>query len=293
MTDAWHVGEGRVVCAVPPGPIGLAVKVSLVSEDSQESDSLTYTYVMAPSITKVSPSRGPTQGRTRVSIEGQFFSDTILCRFGDAPSIPASSSNDTHASCVAPPSLAAGALNGEGSVALAVSANNGADWSSESLVAAFEYVTMPSVNKVKPLRLASTDEAQDLLLDVDDASLITSCRIGSVVGLVEKTSPSKATCSITCRASLHPQPLEISVDGQLFVKTAHTIKCVAAPVNVRAEPQIAPLRGSTVTIHGAGLAAAPDPACRFGRLEVSNTGPRIDANGGTTKSATRFLKKKS
>ena len=97
-------------------------------------------------------------------------------------------------------------------------------------------LTMPSVNRVKPLRLAATHEAQDLLVDVDDASLITSCRIGSIVGLVEKTSPSKATCSIQCRASLHPQPLEISVDGQLFVKTDHTIKCVAAPSSVRAEP---------------------------------------------------------
>ena len=78
------------MCAVPPGPIGLAVKVSLVGEDSQESDSLTYTYVMAPQITKVSPARGPTQGRTRVSIEGKFFSSTLLCRFGDAPPVPSS-----------------------------------------------------------------------------------------------------------------------------------------------------------------------------------------------------------
>ena len=139
---------------------------------------------------------------------------------------------------------------------------------------------MPSVNKVKPLRLAATHEAQDLLLDVDDASLITSCRLGSIVGLVEKTSPSKATCSIQCRASLHPQPLEISVDGQLFVKTDHTIKCVAAPSSVRAEPQIAPLRGSKVIIHGAGLAAAPDPACKFGRDIVPGETRRSRGRGG-------------
>ena len=115
------------------------------------------------------------------------------------------------------------------------------------------------------------------MLDVDDASLITSCRIGSI-GVVEKTSPSKATCTINCRASLHPQPLEISVDGQLFVKTAHTIKCVAAPVNVRAEPMIAPLRGFTIIIHGVGLASSPDPACKFGREIVK--GRRVDLVGG-------------
>ena len=67
------------------------------------------------------------------------------------------------------------------------------------------------------------------------------------------------------------------MDGQLFVKTDHTIKCVAAPVNVRAEPQIAPLRGSTVMIHGNGLASAPDPACRFGRDIVP--GKRVDLVG--------------
>ncbi|CAH0369713.1 unnamed protein product, partial [Pelagomonas calceolata] len=274
VVDAWHVSDGSVVCSMPPGPIGMAVKVALVT-DQAESDSMNYTYVTAPSITSVKPARGPTPGRTRVSVTGRFFSSDLLCRFGDAPPVPSSFSNASHASCVAPPSLAAGALNGIGSVALAVSANGGADWSPEGPT--FAYVTMPSVNKVTPLRLAATHEPQELYMDVDDASLLTSCRIGSVVGFVSKTSPSKATCAISCRASLHPQPLEISVDGQLFSRTDHAIKCVAAPLNVRAEPRIAPLRGSKVIIHGVGLASAPDPACKFGREIVK--GKRVDLVG--------------
>ena len=84
MVDAWHVGDGLVVCAVPPGPMGLAVKVSLVT-DPRVRFLMTYTYVMAPSIINVWPARGPTQGRTRVSMTGKFFSSTLLCRFGDAP----------------------------------------------------------------------------------------------------------------------------------------------------------------------------------------------------------------
>ena len=152
----------------------MAVKVALVT-DQAESDSLTYTYVTAPSITSVKPARGPTPGRTRVTVTGRF-SSTLLCRFGDAPPVPSSFSNNTHAACVAPPSLAAGALNGVGSVALAVSANNGADWSPEGPT--FAYVQMPSVNKVTPLRLAAPHEPQELYMDVDDASLITSCRCG-------------------------------------------------------------------------------------------------------------------
>ena len=61
----------------------MKVKVALVSSDT-ESDSLEYTYVTAPSLTHVWPSRGPTPGRTRFSVTGRFFSSPLLCRFGDA-----------------------------------------------------------------------------------------------------------------------------------------------------------------------------------------------------------------
>ena len=186
--------------------------------------------------------------------------------------MPSSFSNASHASCVAPPRWPPARWTVSVPLLLA-SPRTAAPTGRPGPI--FAYVRMLSVNKVKPLRLAATP--QELLLDVDDASLITSCRLGSVVGVVAKTSPSKATCSISCRASLHPQPLEISVDGQLFMKTSHSIKCVAAPSSVRAEPRIAPLRGSKVIIHGLGLASAPDPACKFGREIVKGT--RVDLVG--------------
>ena len=94
---------------------------------------------------------------------------------------------------------------------------------------------MPSVNKVKPLRLASTNEAQDLLVDVDDVRYVL--RLGRIGWLSREDLTLKGDLLDKVRASLHPQPLEISVDGQLFVKTDHTIRRCVGTCQCRAEPR--------------------------------------------------------
>ena len=117
-------------------------------------------------------------------------------------------------------------------------------------------------------------------MDVDDASLITPCRIVVSLWLCREDLAIKGDV-------LHSMPgvaTSAAFGNQLWTANCFeepTIRLsVSRHLSVRAEPQIAPLRGSTVIIHGAGLAAAPDPACKFGREIVKGSARRPRGRGG-------------
>jgi uncharacterized repeat protein (TIGR02543 family) len=99
-----------------------------------------FTYVPAPTITRLTPEYGPTKGGTKVTIRGDYFDGAISVFFGGRPA------TNTHV--FSPSEITAVAPFGSGTVYVTVSSAFGS--SEKTAAGTFTFVPPPTINEITP-----------------------------------------------------------------------------------------------------------------------------------------------
>jgi len=140
------VSDGVLTCRTPAGTPGANVAVALENANGNASLALTFRYHGRPTLTSVSPARGPSSGGTRLTLDGAGFllddAGANLVRIGGNAASDVLVLSDTRLECSAP----AGPPDMQLDVALA-NANGEA-----TLTGAFRYVSAPTLSGVAPAR---------------------------------------------------------------------------------------------------------------------------------------------
>ncbi|MEV6566053.1 beta strand repeat-containing protein [Streptomyces kronopolitis] len=136
--SSFTVVSDTVITAVAPAGTG-TVQVT-VTTPGGTSNGISYTYVMAPGLTAVSPNQGPTSGGNTVTLTGTNLTGTTAVAFGTTPAASFTVVSPTQITAVAPPSVA-------GVVGITVTAPGG----SSTLPNSYFFVNAPVLTAVQPL----------------------------------------------------------------------------------------------------------------------------------------------
>jgi alpha-tubulin suppressor-like RCC1 family protein len=195
-------------------------------------------------VTSVSPSSGPQQGGTSVSITGLNLSEATSVQFG---------SNAASAFTVnSPTSISASAPAGVGTVDITVATPS--DTSGMSAADRFTYIPPPTVTKVKPNKGPAAGGTSSTITGTD----LTGATSVSYGALPATSFTVKSPTSITAIA-----PAGTSGATDITVTTASGTSAVnaydvfkyAAPTIASVSPSAGPLAGGTsVTVSGSGFA---------------------------------------
>jgi hypothetical protein len=139
-TNVTVVNGTTITATTPAGSAGAATVT--VTNPGGQSGSLTsaFTYVVAPTVSSVSPNSGSTAGGTAVTITGTNFATGATVTFGSAAATNVVVVNSTTITATTPAGSA-------GAATLTVTNNNGL---SGSLASAFTYLGSPTVSGVSP-----------------------------------------------------------------------------------------------------------------------------------------------
>jgi len=139
-TDVQVVSSSELSVAVPPGAGATYVTVSTVVGSSQPNSTSEYTFLPAPTITKVSPDIGPKKGGTKVTIRGSNFLGAVSVRFGDKLATNVHVVSSSELSVPVPP--------GSGAPYITVSTLGGS--SRESQTCRYRFLTVPTLDTLSP-----------------------------------------------------------------------------------------------------------------------------------------------
>ena len=132
----------QIVLLSPPGKAGMVdVTVVTAGGRSAKSSADRYTYVAAPTVTKVIPTAGPTSGGTNVTITGKNLTNVTVVDFGTTLAAAIISNSATQI-VVTSPARKAGTVDIRVVTAGGTSAVTSHD--------AFSFVAAPTVAKIKP-----------------------------------------------------------------------------------------------------------------------------------------------
>ena len=130
----------QLTLRTPPGAPGLADLVVTNNDGQSVSRAQGFTYVASPSILSVTPSRGPVQGGTRLTISGQNFVAGARVTVGGVPAFAPTVVNATTISVV----------TNAGEVGPAAVVVENPDLQSFMLAGAFTYDAAPSLAEISP-----------------------------------------------------------------------------------------------------------------------------------------------
>jgi uncharacterized repeat protein (TIGR02543 family) len=126
------------------------VTVSTSNGTSTASPAEVFTYVAAPTITKITPTGGPSSGHTKMTIWGTGFVGIVSVHFGGKLATGVRVLSASELTAIAP--------SGSGTVTIAVSAVGGT--SRTATQASYTYVPAPIVSRVTPVVGATTGGAK-------------------------------------------------------------------------------------------------------------------------------------
>jgi len=136
------VTSATQITANAPASSAGAVNVSVTNSRGQSTTlASAFTYVAPPTLTSLSPARGPTTGGTAVTLTGTGFLSGASVSFGSTASGAVTVQSSTQITAIAPAASAAGAVN------VTVTNSNG---QSASLANAFTFVLAPSLSAISP-----------------------------------------------------------------------------------------------------------------------------------------------
>ncbi|MEU1416722.1 IPT/TIG domain-containing protein [Streptomyces sp. NPDC005731] len=130
------LGSTKILAVVPAG--AGAVNVTVTTSEGTSAQTVTYTYVAAPSLSSLSPDQGPVSGGIVVTLTGANLSSATAVRFDAIAALSFTVVSATQISAVAPAHAA-------GAAAVTVTTAGG---TSNSLT--FSYVVAPSVTGLTP-----------------------------------------------------------------------------------------------------------------------------------------------
>ncbi len=141
-TTVTEVSTTKIIATDPAHAAGkVTVTVSISGVTSATSPADQFTYVPAPTVTKVTPTAGPTSGATTVTITGTNFSAGASVHFGSAAATTVTEVSPTEITAKDPAHTAA-------TVTVTVTTPGGT--SATSAADHFTYVPAPTVTKVTP-----------------------------------------------------------------------------------------------------------------------------------------------
>ena len=250
------------------------VVVTTVGGKSAVSSADDFTYVAAPTVTKVAPVEGPAAGGTKVTITGTHFAGAKEVKFGSVSA--------TNVVVVAGGSITATAPAGTaGPVDVTVTTVGGT--SALSSADQYTYIPLPSVTKVEPGEGPLVGGTKVTITGTNFAGA-KEVKFGSVAA---KGFTVVSATSITVES-----PAEVSagivnvvvttVGGKSAVSSADDFTYVAAPTVTKVAPVEGPAAGGTkVTITGTHFAGAKE--VKFGSVSATNV--VVVAGGSITATA--------
>ena len=247
----------QITATAPAGSAGTVdVTVATPGGTSTANPSDQYTYVPAPTVTKVEPVEGPTAGGTSVTITGTNFTGAKEVKFGSVPAKGFTVSSATSITAEAPAGSA-------GTVNVVVTTVGG-----ESAVSSaddFTYVAAPTITKVVPHEGPTVGSTK---LTITGTNLLgaTAVKFGSVAA---KSFTVVSATSITAEAPAGSagtvNVVVTTVGGESAVSSADDFTYVAVPTITKVEPAEGPAAGGTkLTITGTRFTGAKE--VKFGSV---------------------------
>ena len=252
----------QITASAPAGTGTVDVIVTTVggaSAPNPPSDQ--YTFVPEPTVTNVSPTKGPTAGGTNVTITGTNFSGATAVKFGSVAAKSFTVVSGTSITAVSP--AGTGIVNVTVTTIGGESAPNSAD--------EFGYGTpAPSVTKVEPGKGPLVGGTKVTITGTNFTGT-KEVKFGSVAA---KSFTVVSATSITAESPAGVSAAAVNVvvttvGGKSAVSSADDFTYVAAPTVTTVAPVKGPTVGGTkVTITGTHLAGAKE--VKFGSVSATN-----------------------
>ncbi len=244
----------QIAATSPSGSVGpVDVTVTTPGGTSATTSADQFSYVLAPTVSSVSPSAGATAGDTQVTITGTNLSGTTEVDFGTGH--PANVTTDTSARIVVTsPSGSAGTADVTVTTPGGTSATSAADQ--------FTYVAPPTVSSISP-SAGPTAGGTSVTITGTNLSGATAIRFGTVLAKINKIL-SATSISVTSPKGSGTVDLTVTTVGGTSAKsTADHFTYVPQPTITKLAPRQGPKAGGTlVTITGINLTRAT--AAHFG-----------------------------
>ncbi|MGP8241047.1 MAG: IPT/TIG domain-containing protein, partial [Solirubrobacteraceae bacterium] len=236
------------------------VVVTTVGGKSAVSSADDFTYVAAPTVTKVAPVEGPVAGGTKVTITGTHLTGAKEVKFGSVSATNVVVVSSTSITATAPAGTA-GPVDVTVTTVGGTSATSGADH--------YTYIPAPSVTKVEPHEGPTTGATTVTITGTSFAGA-KEVKFGSVVA---KSFTVDSATSITAESPAGSagtvNVVVTTVGGKSAVSSADDFTYVAAPTVTKVAPVEGPVAGGTkVTITGTHFTGAKE--VKFGSVSATN-----------------------
>ena len=228
------ISDTQVTAIVPPG--GGVVNVN-VTTPGGTSNSLTYAYVAAPSITSTSPNQGPMAGGNAVTLTGTGFTGATVVQFGAKPAVSYTVVSGTQITAVAPSGT-------PGPVLISVTRPGG---TSNSVP--YFYVAVPMITSISTPQ-GPTAGGTTVALTGSGFSGATAVNFGTSSAAFAVVSDSQLTATAPAGSGT------VNVNVTTLGGTSNSVmySYVAPPSITSLSPQQGPATGgNTVTITGTNL----------------------------------------
>jgi len=246
ITD--YSGDGTAVYVTAPA--GSAGTVNVTAADSVGTSATSsaddYTYVAVPTVTKVSPSSGPTTGGTTVTITGTGLANATEVNFGSTAVYNYEFTANTATSITVPsPSEGPGEVDVTAVTAGGTSATSTADEFTYKLVA-------PSVTSIYP-----SSGAAGTTVEVEGTNMfdVSAVDFGTVAGTVTYLDPSGTYLEVTAPAGTGTVDITVTNSaGTSATSSSDEYTYITPPTITKVSPSSGPDSGGTsVTLTGTGL----------------------------------------
>jgi hypothetical protein len=244
----------KIVAVTPAGAPG-AVDVAVTTAGGTATSTNGYTYLVAPTITSVSPSAGPLEDDT-VTITGTNFTGATAVTFGGEAATSFTVDSATQITAVTP-------FGPPGTVDVAVTAAGG----TATATGGYTYVAVPTVSDVSP-SVSPAEGGGTVVITGTNFTHVTAVTFGGI------PATSFTVDSATQITAITPAVAEDAADTRVAVTTAGgTVKVgylfLNAPTITSASPSSGPTAGgTTVTISGTNLVFAT--AVTFGGVAATS-----------------------
>ena len=286
---------GQVTVRDPASTTLTTVGVSVTAIGGSVTKTRAFTYVNGPSITSVTPTKGPAAGGTTVIIKGSNFTTVTAVKFGTSTATSFTRNSTRQLTAVDSP--------GNGTVAVTVTTKYGG---STARVTAFTYVAPPTVTSVTPTSGPSTGGTSVTILGTGFTTVT-----GVTFGTSAATSFTRASSTrITAVDPSGSGTVAVAVTTRYGTGTKIAAFTYVPPPSITTfTPSAGPTGGGTVvtitgthlltlrsvkfgTVTATSFTATPNgnsvtaktPAHAAGTVAITVTGP-----GGSTRSTHEFM----
>nr|WP_269330170.1 IPT/TIG domain-containing protein [Kineosporia babensis] len=263
----------QITAVAPAGGAGTVdVAVTTVGGTSANTSADDYTYLVTPTVTAVSPNRGPLAGGTTVVITGTgFVTGASTVKFGSTNATSVVVNSNTQITAVAP-ARAAGLVDVTVTTAGGTSATSSAD--------GYNYVAAPSVTSVSPT-VGPTAGGTSVTVTGANFTGATAVTFGGVAGTsIVVSTDSQLTVTAPAHAAGTVDVVVTAPGGSSAISSADQFSYFAAPTVTAVSPSSGPtIAGTPVVITGTNFINVT--SVKFGNTVVS-----ANANSSTQITAT-------